>query len=94
MPREHEERAFLLGVGVQPRAHRRLGRQALGRNQHLDQRAPRDLLEVQRLAGSLEDGLGGVEMGHGGYAFNPARIAPSMVPSTSPAPSKNHSSGS
>ena len=65
----HEVGAFLLGVGVEARAHRRFGRQALGRDQLLGQRALGDLLVVERLARGLEDGVGGVEVGHGEIPF-------------------------
>ena len=64
MPGAHEVGAFLLGVGVKARAHCGFRGLALGRDQFLGQRALRDLLEVQRLASSFEDSVGGVKIGH------------------------------
>ncbi len=64
VPGAHEARAPLLGVCVQARCHRRVGRQPLRRDQLLGQRALGNLFKMQRLAGGLEDGVGGVEVGH------------------------------
>jgi hypothetical protein len=69
MPGADKERALLLGIGVQARAHRRYRGQPLRGDELLIQRSLGDLFVVQRLAGSLKDGVGGVKIGHLSFPF-------------------------